>query len=285
MRLRHTHTVAVCLLLSGGLWLSGHAAAAVASFDDIAFWAGAGANRAALVLDWEEDATENQSLVWGYRWDGNATGADMLQAIVAADDRLFAKLGNQGLLGLALYGLGYDLSNDGAFAITDATTFDGEGIALTGPAEFATSVDPGDLYREGWFAAGFWHYGSADANPFDGGAWVDNPSGASNRPLTDGSWDGWTFSPTFDFNAFPTNPIAASGGASPDLDADGDVDLADLLALQRGFDPALLSDWESQFGTGSAAAHAQITVVPEPATVVLFLACTLDWIYYRRRRS
>lgn len=42
------------------------------SFDDIQFWVGEGENKAALVLQWNAEG-ETNALVWGYRWDGNAT--------------------------------------------------------------------------------------------------------------------------------------------------------------------------------------------------------------------
>src|SRR6476620_10618968 len=62
-------------------------------FADIEFWVGTGANRAALVIDWRENAAGPPARVWGYRWDGAANGAKMLTDVLAADDRLFAKLG------------------------------------------------------------------------------------------------------------------------------------------------------------------------------------------------
>ena len=68
-------------------------AAQTFSFDEIQFWVGAGAQRAALMIDWQEGAAEPPALAWGYRWDGTASGSDMLRAILAADDRLYAKLG------------------------------------------------------------------------------------------------------------------------------------------------------------------------------------------------
>src|SRR3954465_10393847 len=64
------------------------------SFDDITYWVGSGSNRASLAIDWQQGSSQPASLVWGYRWDGIATGAQMLSAIVAEDPRLFAKLGD-----------------------------------------------------------------------------------------------------------------------------------------------------------------------------------------------
>ena len=61
--------------------------AQINTFDDIDFWVGEGENRAALVIRWN-DGKKPDGLVWGYRWDGNATGADMLEAIATSDPRL-----------------------------------------------------------------------------------------------------------------------------------------------------------------------------------------------------
>src|SRR3974390_1833771 len=47
-------------------------------FSNIQFWVGSGANQAALVIDWRDGLTP-ESLLWGYRWNGSATGLDMLE--------------------------------------------------------------------------------------------------------------------------------------------------------------------------------------------------------------
>ena len=56
------------------------------SFDDIQFWVGSGSKRAALVIEWH-DGNRPDAMVWGYRWDGEATGHDMIVAIAQADPR------------------------------------------------------------------------------------------------------------------------------------------------------------------------------------------------------
>ena len=65
--------------------------AKAATFDDIQFWTGSGTNRAAVVIDWK-DGKNPGALLWGYRWNGAATGLDMLKGVVTADKRLFAHL-------------------------------------------------------------------------------------------------------------------------------------------------------------------------------------------------
>ena len=81
-RVAVTGAVAAALLC-----LAGTASAQMLNFVDIQNWTGTGANQAAMVIDWHDNKGP-ESLVWGYRWDGAATGLQMLQPIDAADPRL-----------------------------------------------------------------------------------------------------------------------------------------------------------------------------------------------------
>jgi hypothetical protein len=228
------------------------------SFDDIEFWVGTGANRSALVIDWVESTADPPALVWGYRWDGAAKGRDMLTAIVAADPRLFAKLGGTPANPVAVYGLGYDADDDGVFGVDDGTQFDADGFAFSGPADLAQATDPGDLYAEGWFT-GFWHYGVAANNPYDGGAWSDSDVGMASRNLADGSWDSWVFSPTFNFASFATIPHAAPAPfEAGDFNRDGHVDATDYDA------------WRAAFGSTQPAADANHNGVVDAADYVVW---------------
>ena len=257
------------------------------SLDDIRYWVGSGANRAAIVIDWGENAADPPALVWGYRWDGAATGADMLSDVLAADDRLFAKLGGSAANPAAVYGLGYDADDDGTFTLDDATTFNAAGIAITGAADAAIATDPGDFYAEGWYT-GFWHYGSASSNPFDGDSWADAPEGMAGRDLTDGGWDSWTFSPTFNFASFAENPQAAESPFPPgDYDQNGSVGLSDYARWKERYgtndtwadgngngivDAADYTMWRNHVGMGSAMTAQQSRNVPEPASALLAIA-------------
>ena len=187
-----------------------------------------GTNRAAIAIDWSDGSTSPPALVWGFRWDGTAHGRDMLTAVVNADNRLYAKFGGSPGSESAIYGLGYDASNDGNFAVDDGTSFDSHGVAFTDPADLAGSVDPADYYAEGWFT-GFWHYGVAATNPFAGGAWTDSPIGMASRTLADGSWDSWAFqsSTVPPFTTFANNPQATAAPPGGDFNGDGRVDSAD----------------------------------------------------------
>ena len=64
---------------------------------DILYWVGHGSNQAVLAVNWADTA-----LAWGYRFDGSATVADMMNAIAAADPR-FSYVGSTGFLSDILY--------------------------------------------------------------------------------------------------------------------------------------------------------------------------------------
>lgn len=198
---RHGSAGAIALT-AGALGLGVSTAHGAFAMDDIDAWIGAGSNEAVLVIDWH-DGLAPESLAWGYRWDGAATGWDMLTAVMAADPRLHRVMGGGGPD--TLFGLGYDLDNDG---------FGHQ----TGPDETGFATDPDDHYREGWFTAGFWAYFAADGpvGPFDGGAPFEvSWEAAADRELADGSWDAWVFDAGFSFEVEPGEPVAAAAIPAP----------------------------------------------------------------------
>lgn len=269
------------------------AASPVDSFDDIEFWVGTGSKSAAVAIDWFKDSTDEPAIVWGFRWDGTATGQTMLSAIVAADPRVVVKSEGHGALGSAIYGLGYD-DGDGEFALDDDTVFDELGFAASdGPADLGAAIDPDDLYREGWFL-GYWHYGLSVGNPYGGGSWKASQAGMTGRTLSDGDWDSWVYTESFSAMPFAQNPVAAEPPASvdnADFNGDGVVDGSDFLAWQRGFgatgaqleqgdangdgavDAADLAAWNTAFGAGAVTTNANTLAlaVPEPTTLGLTL--------------
>jgi hypothetical protein len=298
---KRMHGVAMLLALA----VAAPAPAAVTSLDDIRFWAGSGTQRAGFVLDWNGDATTDSALVWGFRWDGSASGETMLRAIVTADPRLYAKLGSNGGFGVAVRGLGHDRNDDGQFALDDGTVFDAAGIAASGPTDGSASVDPADDYREGWFT-GVWNYATANANPWTGGSWTYSMAGATSRQLVDGGWDSWAFTPTFRTGAFAASPVAATSAA--DFDSDGRVDGGDFLAWQRSagatsalrsagdatgdgaVDAADLDAWRAQFTGLPPHVVALATHVPEPLSQTtcasaMFVLIPLTRRLRRRRDS
>ncbi|TWT85796.1 hypothetical protein Pla123a_06030 [Posidoniimonas polymericola] len=264
------------------------AAAQVTSFDDVEYWVGEGANRAALVIDWSEFEGEGDPLVWGYRWDGVATGRQMLIDVITADERLYGKLTPGDVLVL---GLGYDRHEPASFAISDGSTFDQSGLTHAGTNnDFnAAATDPGDAYAEGW-DDDFWHYATR-ADGFDS-PWVSSQQPMGLRTLTDGVVDGWTFTQFVkDQRDYVTYPDPASPALPPavpllgDYNADGSVDAADYTVWRDGGSPAgpIHSDyllWRDNYlpATGSpAGAPSSASPAPEPlAALLLMLAgvCT-----------
>jgi hypothetical protein len=210
-------------------------------FDDIACWVGTGANEAALAIDWDGSSSANGALVWGYRWSGTATGQDMLFAVAEADPRLYLCYGSVESQGKRVYGLGYDLNDNGVFGIRDTVgntvTFPSNGVVKIGvpdgmPSEgddAAHATDPNDLYREGWYT-GFWCYslGTGDANGVS--SWTKSVDGAYVRTLSNGFWDGWAFCSSGNprASALPDSNLSAASAPEP---AGGVMLLAVLLGL------------------------------------------------------
>lgn len=160
-------------------------AQAQVNFSDIQAWAGTGQNQAALVIDWKSGSAP-QSQVWGYRWDGAATGADMLAAILQSDRRLYREW-VPGFVNQAVFGVGLDRNENG---------FD--------------KNDPTDSYQEGWFSNGFWAYYVDVAPSTTLPSWTFASSGFDGRTLMNGSWDGLSWAQNYNATApaVPT-PISA----------------------------------------------------------------------------
>ena len=74
-------------------------------FNKIVHWAGTGENRAALVIQFN-DGKEDVAYVWGYRWNGTASGEDMLREVAACSSSLSALVQYTGSMGSTLDGTG-----------------------------------------------------------------------------------------------------------------------------------------------------------------------------------
>ena len=204
------------------------------SFNDVQFWTGSGTNRAALVIEWSapEDLTStgvpapiaDKSLVWGYRFNGPATGSQMLQAVLAGDPRLQVVADMN--WGTFVIGINYQLTNSALPGITDgrATNFFTQNFitSLTVDIDTAASLNAGDLYWGGHYgpnwevwteagaAGGFLScpdrgtnlYWTADDqnNPYSGihGQWELAGTGLDYMTLTNGSWVGFSVAAGFD---------------------------------------------------------------------------------------
>lgn len=181
-------------LAAASLSLVAADSASAITLDDITDWTGTGDSEAGLVIDW---ADGSDPAVFGYRFDGPATGQDMFEAIFADNPGLYAKVVRFGF-GDSAVGIGYDRDGDG-FAISDGgdtTTSDAftDGILITTTdnADGNTPTDADDSYLEGW-NTGFWGYYVSDGTA----DWGFASTGFGGRALADGVWDGFAYQPGF----------------------------------------------------------------------------------------
>jgi len=184
----------------------------VNSFDNIQYWVGSGQKRAALVLQWNDGLTP-VSVAWGYRWDGEATGIDMLRAIAggtsiedpAGDPVALGSGADERLrLGLVQYSFGLSVlsiiysPSDGATR-TQSDWFSGYWQYL---------IRGGNFEYYDWDTGGTALYNVAGSNVYNSAAWTSAPVGGGERPLIDGSWDAYSFAPEFAVQSVQ-QPVAA----------------------------------------------------------------------------
>lgn len=166
--------------------------AAAFSFSDIKNWTGEGSNVAAMGIKWT--GSEN-TIVFGYRFDGTKTGEDMAIDIVANNPRLFMLMQGETAYGSAIGGFGWDTDGNGFTlkAEDNVVTPNEKGIIyITQGYSFDSysCTSEGDYWNSGW-NKGFWSYNLADGdNPKDIGF---ASTGCSGRTLTDKSWDLWMY--------------------------------------------------------------------------------------------
>jgi hypothetical protein len=198
------------------------------NFSDIQYWVGSGTNEAAFVVQWN-DSKNPDALVWGFRWNGNATGEDMMKAIAQADHRFFTLLYPGTQFGTAIGGMGFDLNGQNTNALykngnTTTPFYPVNGIVNTGAYDFDdfTAADAGDHWGSGWYNS-YWSYWVKDPTDADFGY---SGVGASSRVLQNGSWDVWNFSPglaSFPISSTltPVSAYAASAASVSSIFTDG----------------------------------------------------------------
>ncbi len=118
-------------------------------WEDVEYWVGEGENKALFVVDWN-DGSEPESIAWGFRFEGETTGEEMLTAIAEADDRLTINMAG-GFLNDIIYSNGYAHEGvggtNGFYWATYSGTNSGNWEMNAG---LSTSVSNGD-----WFGCSF----------------------------------------------------------------------------------------------------------------------------------
>jgi hypothetical protein len=193
--------------------------------NDIQLWTGSGTNHAALVIEWNSPVVfnltsvpapiANKTLVWGYQFNGTATGTQLLRAILASDHRLYGIINDT--YGTFVVGLGYNLDGSGAFGVTDgsatytaATFTNGFLLDPNLNVDAAVPLNRGDLYWSGYYGPNWnvWNemgdIGGFASSPERGtnqfwdpatyshGQWENSAEGLDQLPVTDGSWIGFS---------------------------------------------------------------------------------------------
>lgn len=188
------------------------------TFDMIENWTGTGENRAALVIQWNDaDGRDAAALVFGYRWDGVATGFDMFRDVTLNNPQLFGLVQRTNVGcdisaiapdGYTLDGIGWDDDESGNPGLWDSANNDyyypegglqyhprgGSGIDGSYPDydyDNWKAADSNDIWQAGWYI-GYWSYWVKDSetSQFGYSGW-----GMSCRELVDGCWDGWNYCP------------------------------------------------------------------------------------------
>ncbi len=179
--------------------------AAEFTMDDIECWVGEGSQKAALAVQWNED-DEETALVWGYLFEGDKYGIDILRDIAQADPRLYILIEHaDASMGFTICGVGYDRDGDGNITLTHTPTGQilypsEEGIFYTlGHYDYDDyqATDPNDYWGSGWYSS-YWSYWVKEGN----GNFAYSGLGASSRRLSEGSWDGWNFARGMTTRAF-----------------------------------------------------------------------------------
>jgi hypothetical protein len=249
------------------------------SFQDVQFWTGAGTNRAALVVEWSAPESygsstvptpvADQSLVWGYRFNGTATGTEMLRAILDADPRLYVLADTT--YGTYVEGIGFNRDGAGLLGITDGTNTDylttNFLTAFAVAIDDARSLNTNDLYWAGYYgpnwetwtevgdAGGFLSspdrgsdpYWTADdpENPWSGkhGQWELAQLGMDSLQLTNGSWIGFSVAAgELDFVNGTVNDPFYTHKHAPQLPA------PEITALVKNFAGGFQAgQWQAQF--------------------------------------
>lgn len=149
--------ILVCLCCLSVFGISAHTTAPNGTFtySDIQYWVGTGTKQTAFVVVFNDGKTPN-ALVWGYRYDGNKSMADMLQEIAATDSR-FYYMSNTSFSTLG--GVGYNANENDVFSLQkDGNTIQAvNNLFLVNGYEYDgyTPTETEDRWISGWMSGGY----------------------------------------------------------------------------------------------------------------------------------
>ena len=251
--------------------------AASTTFDSIKFWTGTGTNKAAMVIQWN-DAETPTSLLWGYRWDGVATGIDMIQAIAGSTTShedgqsvsLKVATGADPRLALSLINYSFGKAVE-ALVFTDREVIRTQNDWSTGYWEY--SVYGGIFNYYLYDAEGnpvLTTYSQTGTDTYSMVNWVSSPIGASDRPLIDGSWDAFSFAPNFisipvvqPSPALPPPPTAKSTRLKSSTELEIIFTTTPNISYQLESKEDLLAlEWSFQGNSFSASSAETTFIVP-----------------------
>ncbi|MGL4993633.1 MAG: hypothetical protein ACRC6R_05840 [Bacteroidales bacterium] len=187
------------------------------SLDKIENWTGTGSKRAALLIQWE-DEKKPDAMVWGYKWDGESNGEEMIIAIAKADPRFFI-ITNNGNWGLTIGGFGFDINQKNTITLTNGEISREpiDGILEIENTEYDNwyTEDSEDHWASGWNSS-YWSYSNRESytEPFQYGS-----TSAKDRILEDGSWDGWYYCKDFFTNTAFSNSFTPAPAVSTSIDS------------------------------------------------------------------
>ena len=147
---------------------------------------GSGSNESFLVVDFQ-DGTLNHSYLFGYRYDGAKTGADLLAAVAA-----------QTTLTVGYYP-GYSPSDGNALGVAPNL------FSFNGHRQNAGTT----------FSNNYWSYWNAS----NGVNWTEANFGASSTALSNGSYDGWSWAFNVAYPQVPPAPVTPRAAAVPEPSA------------------------------------------------------------------
>lgn len=171
--------------------LSSTAPNGVFTRDSIKCWIGQGSNEVAVVIIFNDNKSPN-AVVWGYKFNGTTTFADISQAIASNDSRFYymSQSNNQ-----TLGGFGLDANNDSHFSLMKINNHSTiinptNGHFSTYNYDDWTPVDSNDRWQGGW-GTGYWYLSQGaflttiSGNTWVGGTWTDmNNPGATMTSAT-----------------------------------------------------------------------------------------------------